>query len=201
MIMQLKFKGSGLQRAVGYWAFAVLCGSAGVACSGSIETPTEENPRAQADDDEDEDATPAPRAPVASNDDDDDDPVVPPAGNDDDEDEPVVPPAGNDDDEEEPAAPPPAAGSLSFETDVYPIFTSNCAPCHTASALGGQSVGNDDLATALDDAKRIEDKLLSDLETGRMPSGCNEPPGGGGTCISAEEFATIEEWYAAGAPE
>lgn len=205
MIMQLKFKGCGLQRAIGYWAFAVLCGSAAAACSGTIETPTEENPRAVADD-EDDDRAPAPRPPAnpnnaAGNDDDDDGPApAAPANDDDDDDEPAAPPAG-DEDEDEPADPPAAGGPVSFANDVYPIFTANCGPCHTDSALGGHSVGNEDLEVALEDAVRIEDAVLSDLETGRMPTGCGEPPGGAGTCITEEEFATIEAWYEAGAPE
>jgi hypothetical protein len=207
MIMQLKFKGCGLQRAVGYWAFAILCGSAAAACSGTIETPSEENPPARAGNDDDDDGGPEAiedEDNATGNDDDDDGPAPTlPVGDDEDEEEdPPPPPAGNgEDEEEEPPAPPAASGEVSFANDVWPIFQANCAPCHTAQDSGDQSVGNDDVETALEDAIRIEDALISDLETGRMPYGCGEPPGGGGTCISAQEFQTIEEWYAAGTPE
>jgi hypothetical protein len=66
--------------------------------------------------------------------------------------------------------------------------------------LGGQNVGNPDKTAAMADAKRIETKLLSDLGSGRMPPGCGKPPGGGGNCVAADDFATIKDWFEAGTP-
>jgi hypothetical protein len=200
MIMQLKFKGCGLQRAVGYWAFAVLCGSATVACSGTINTPSEENPARAAGDDEDA----VPVAPVgggnnnnAEDDDEEDLPVVPPA-DDEEEDPPVVPPA--DDEEEDPPVTPPAGG-LSFENDVWPIFNGQCGGCHVTQGLGQQNIGSEDIPAAFQDAVDFEVEVIAELEAGDMPLGCGAPPGGGGNCVSEEDFQTISDWYAAGAPE
>jgi hypothetical protein len=205
MIMQLKFKSCGLQRAVGYLAFAVLCGSAAVACSGTINTPSEENPPRQAGNDDDEDPEPVAQAGAGNtntgnDDDDDDDAVVPPPGDDDEEDPPADPPPG-DDDEEDPPADPPPSGDLSFEADVWPIFNGQCGGCHVTQGLGQQNIGSDDIPTALQDARDFEAEVIAELEEGSMPLGCGAPPGGGGLCVSEEDFATIEAWYAAGAPE
>jgi hypothetical protein len=195
MIMQLKFKGCGLQRAIGYWAFAILCGSAAAACSGTIETPTEENPREQADDD-DAPVTP-PRQQAnnnnAADDEEEEEQVAPPV----DEEEEELPAA---EEEEELPANPPAAGSLAFEADVWPIFNGQCGPCHVGQRTV-HSIGSDDIETALQDSIDFEDEVIAELESGDMPLGCGGPPGSGGNCVSEEDFETIEAWYAAGAPE
>ncbi len=204
MIMQLKFKSCGLQRAVGYWAFAILCGSAAAACSGTIETPTQENPPRGA-------AAARPNANTGNNstanddgEDDDDGPAAPtpPAGGDDDE---AELPADDGDDEvdaEDPPPPPPAAaGDLAFETDVWPIFQETCGPCHVSEGYGGQNVGSDDLDEAFQDSVDFEDGVLSTIESGRMPQGCGGPPGSGGVCLTVDDYTTIADWYEAGAPE
>ena len=67
--------------------------------------------------------------------------------------------------------------------------------------VGGQSIGNEDIEAALQDSKDFEEEVLAELESGDMPLGCGAPPGGGGNCVSEEDFATIEAWYEAGAPE
>jgi hypothetical protein len=100
-----------------------------------------------------------------------------------------------------PAAPPVApGGDISFAADVWPIFSEGCSTCHTTSALGGQSVGSPDKAKAMADAIRIEAAVLRDVGSGRMPIGCGKPPGGGGNCLTEEDFETIQEWYEAGTP-
>lgn len=183
----------------------VLCGALVSACSGSIETPTDEFParqggsRAAADDD---DAAPAPRpqapaanndrpAPVASNDDDD---ALPPAGNDDEED--PLPPAG-DDDEEDPA---PAGGGVSFANDVQPIFNTTCGPCHAEQGLAGVFIGDSDIDAAFENAVDREDRVFARIEAGTMPPGCSGPPGSGAPCMTEEDFAVVEAWYEAGTP-
>jgi hypothetical protein len=111
------------------------------------------------------------------------------------------PPAANPPAANPPAAsdPPASAGDLSFEAEVWPIFSGGCAPCHTTSNFGNQNIGNPDKDAALADTKRIKDKLLSDLETGRMPPGCGGAPGSKPGCISADDFTLIEDWFADGA--
>jgi len=188
---------------MGMWS-AILCGSIAAACSGTIETPTEEFPARQgnsaAADDDDDNAAPAPRpqAPAPSNDDDDDGPAAPPVASNDDDD--ALPPA---DDEEEPAAPPveeePAAGALSFEADVQPIFADTCGPCHGAAAQSGVNIGDDDVEAAFDNAVEKEDRVFDRIEAGTMPPGCSGPPGSSG-CMTEEDFAVIEAWYEAGTP-
>jgi hypothetical protein len=211
MIIQSKIQSPGLQnrrslRAVGVWSLAILCGSIVAACSGTIETPTEEFPprqggssQAQTSDDDD---TP-PRAPAsASNDDDDGPPVV---SNDDEDDTPAAsaaddeetPPA--DDTEDPPAGDPPAA-ELSFEADIFPILSDTCGPCHAGAGAGGNDIADPDVATAFEEATRVEDRVLDRIESGTMPPGCSGPPGSDG-CMSEEDFADLEAWYEAGAPE
>ena len=210
MIIQSRIQRRGLKirgslTAMGMWS-AILCGSIAAACSGTIETPTEEFPARQgnsaAADDDDDNAAPAPRpqAPAPSNDDDDDGPAAPPVASNDDDD--PLPPAG-DDDEEEPAAPPveeePAAGALSFEADVQPIFADTCGPCHGAAAQSGVNIGDDDVEAAFDNAVEKEDRVFDRIEAGTMPPGCSGPPGSSG-CMTEEDFAVIEAWYEAGTP-
>jgi hypothetical protein len=60
---------------------------------------------------------------------------------------------------------------------------------------GNQNIGSDDLDVALEDAVAFEDAVISTIESGAMPLGCNNPPGGGGNCVSEEDFALIQEWY------
>lgn len=213
MIIQSRIQRRGLQNrglsgAIGVWSVAILCGSIIAACSGTIETPTEEFPprasgsRTAAVADDDDNDTPA-RTPAAN--DDDDDVVAPPAADDDEEQAP--PAAAADDDDELPAAPPedeappPAAsGDVTFANDIQPIFSSGCAPCHTTSGIV-HNIGSDDLEEALDDALAFEEAVISEIEAGEMPPDCGSPPGSGGSCISEEDFQAIQDWYAAGAPE
>lgn len=200
MIIQSRIQRRGLQKAVGSWSLAVLCGSIAVACSGTIETPTDEFPprrtssTAAANADDDDDNTPAPPASSAGANDEEDEVESqdPPAGSDED-------PPGDDDSEADPPA--GGGGDLSFESDIHPIFELRCGPCHAGAGSGSQDIGGPDLEAALDDAIRIEDGVISDMETGRMPIGCGAPPGGGGNCVTEDEFQTIVDWYEAGAPE
>lgn len=109
------------------------------------------------------------------------------------------PPAA--DDEDPPASTTTASADLKFETDIWPIFNTSCGPCHVAGSSGGQSIGNTDKTKALADAKSFKDAIISDINSGAMPLGCGKPPGGGGNCVSADDFADIKAWYDAGAPK
>jgi hypothetical protein len=190
--------------AIGVWSVAILCGSIVAACSGTIETPTEEFPprqggssQAQTDDDDDSPRAPAPapsnnNPPVASNNDDDDPPVNPPA-DDDEEDPPADDPPADD-----PPADDPPAAELSFETDIFPILESTCGPCHTSQT---PNLAGPDVETAFDAATSSEDRVFTRIDNGGMPLGCGGGAPGDPGCIAAEDYATLEAWYAAGAPE
>jgi hypothetical protein len=208
MVMQLKFRASGLQRSVGPLALAVLLGSVMGACSGTISTPTEEYPPRQSDTatDEEDDSAPPARTPASStaNANDDDAtparPTTPAANNDDDEDPP--PAAAADDDDAPPAADDaPAAGALSFASDIQPIFNTTCGPCHAGQATAGVDIGNSDIDVALESARDREDRVLARLGAGTMPPGCGGGSPGDPNCISEDDLADVEAWYEAGAPE
>lgn len=204
MIIQSRIQRRGLQKAVGSWSLAVLCGSIAVACSGTIETPTDEFPprrtssTAAANADDDDDNTPAPPASSAGANDEEDEVESqdPPAGSD--EDPPGDDGSGDDDSEADPPA--GGGGDLSFAADVQPIFNSQCGSCHVTDGIV-HNIGSEDLDEAFADAVEYEDAVIAELEAGTMPIGCGAPPGGGGSCISEEDFQTIVDWYEAGAPE
>jgi hypothetical protein len=117
------------------------------------------------------------------------------------------PPAA--DDEDPPAAEddPPASttttasADLSFESDIWPIFSKSCSPCHAGGGAGGQDIGGSDKTKALADAKSFKDAIIRDINSGAMPLGCAKPPGGGGNCVSVDDFDDIKAWFDAGAPK
>jgi len=209
MIIQSRIEGKALKNrslldrslgAIGVWSVAILCGSIVAACSGTIETPTEEFPprqggssQAETDDDDDSPRTPAPapsnnNPPVASNNDDDDPPVTPPA--DDQEDPPAEEDPGAEED-------PPAA-ELSFEADIFPILESTCGPCHTSLS---PNLAGPDVDTAFDAATNSQERVLTRIGDGGMPQGCGGGAPGDPGCIAVEDLAILEAWYEAGAPE
>jgi hypothetical protein len=218
MIIQSKIQSRGFQirslGAIGVWSVALLCGSIVAACSGSIETPTEEFPprtsggSQQAQTADNTNTPPRSQTQTANDDDDDDDAAAaddedPPAGDDED------PPAGDDEDppagdDEDPAAgddEEPAAGALSFEADIHPIFSPTCGPGHAGAATAGVDIGNPDIDTALESARDFEDRVLTRIAEGGMPPTCLGGAPGDSGCIAADDLAAIEAWYEAGAPE
>jgi mono/diheme cytochrome c family protein len=210
MIIQSRIEGQGLKsrslqrgslRAIGVWSVAILCGSLVAACSGTIETPTDEFPpreggRSQAATDDDSPAPPRTPAATPSN----NNPPV--ASNNDDEELPAAP---ADDEEETPAeetpADEPAAGALSFENDIQPIFNTTCGPCHAEQGLYGVSIGDPDIATAYESAVDLEARVLDRIGAGTMPPPCGGGAPGDPNCITEDDFADVEAWYEAGAPE
>jgi hypothetical protein len=189
---------------MGVWSVALLCGSIVAACSGTIETPTEEFPareggRSQAATDDDNDTPPRTPAATPSPSNNNNNPPV--ASNDDDEEVPAAP---ADDDEEpagEPAEEPAAGGDLSFATDIQPIFNVTCGPCHAEQGLYGVSIGDPDIETAYQSAVDLEDRVLDRIGSGTMPPPCSGGAPGDSGCITEEDLADVEAWYAAGAPE
>jgi hypothetical protein len=89
---------------------------------------------------------------------------------------------------------------VSFATDVWPILNSDCGPCHVDGNQGGHNAGSNDKALALKDAIRVETGIVSEIQSGGMPLGCGKPPGGGGSCVSADDFDKIQAWVKAGNP-
>lgn len=218
MIITPKIQGTGVLLSLGRrsapWIVALAAGALFSACSGSIETPTDEYPSrgsnaaATEDEDEDDDQT------AATNDDDDDAPAPPrprpPAANDDD-DEPPAQPAANDDDDppvddEDPPAEdePPAApggGGVTFANDVFPILNTACAPCHAGSGFGGNNIGGPDVDDAFEEASALADNVVNRISNGGMPPACAGGDPGDNGCVSEEDLATIEAWVEAGTPE
>src|SRR5262245_47357042 len=152
MIITPKIQGTGVLLSLGRrsapWIVAFAAGSIFLACSGTIDTPTDEYPSRSnataADDDDDDrpaandedDDTPAARPPAAPADDEDDRPAQPAANEDDDPPVDEEPPV-----EEEPAEEPAGGGGVAFEADVFPILSVACAPCHAGSGFGGNNIG------------------------------------------------------------
>lgn len=85
----------------------------------------------------------------------------------------------------------------SFERDVWPIFQSQCSPCHTTLGRGGHVVGSADLATAFADATRLGTTLIDRLDGGGMPPACTGQPGDPG-CISVDDLPLIQLWIDTG---
>lgn len=215
MIITPKIQGTGVLLSLGRrsapWIVALAAGSLFLACSGSIETPTDEYPSrgsnaaandddddtASANDDDDAPAPPRPRAPAANVDDDDDAPPARPTqpAAADDDDPPVA-----DEDEDEPAA-APASGGVTFANDVFPILNNACAPCHTGSGFGGNNIGGPDVDDAFEEASALADNVVNRISNGGMPPACGGGDPGDSGCVSEDDLATIEAWIEAGTPE
>jgi mono/diheme cytochrome c family protein len=193
MIMNLGLRYGTRQAVFAHVGIAALCASMAVACSGTIDTQGTQRSAPVA-------ATGAGGAPpVAANNARAGAPAVvsPAPGNAPAAQPPAAPVIQEEDDAEEPEA-PAAGGALSFESDVWPIFNGQCGSCHVTGGSGDQNIGSEDLEVALEDALRLEAAVISTIESGAMPLGCGNPPGGGGNCVSEEDFALIQEWYEQG---
>lgn len=204
MLIQLKYRGSKLRLAAGQLAAAVLCGSIVAACSGTIDTPSEENPPRRAEREQTPAAaapnrtgsTTTPRAPAPVDDEeeeDDDTPTAPPPGA-------AVDTEGPADEEEEEEEDPAPSGDLSFASDIWPIFNGSCGPCHVTSGIVS-NFGDPDVDQAFENSEGFENQVLNVIETGRMPQTCGGGEPGDSGCLSVADADAIEAWYEAGAPE
>lgn len=170
------------------------------ACSGTIETPTEENPprrteRAANPSGATANTTPRQMTPASNAN------QAPPPVAATEEDEPPVnepeEPEEPEEEEETPPAPPPE--DLSFEADIYPIFAAQCVPCHSTLGSGGQNLAAPDIDDAFDDSVAFEDAVIVEIAEGTMPPSCGAGSPGDPNCLSVEDAAMVEAWYEAGA--
>ena len=206
MIITTKILGTEVQLSLGHrcahWALALAAGSIFLACSGTIETPTDEYPArsssAEAANDDDDGAAPAaPRPPASPANDDEDEPADEPAAADDGDDEPPV-------EEDPPAADPPADDaetSLAFEADIWPILNGTCGPCHAGLGSGGNNIGDMDVENAFAEVTRVGERVLARIDAGTMPPQCNGGAPGDTGCIAPEDLEILEAWFDAGLPE
>ena len=82
----------------------------------------------------------------------------------------------------------PAAKIINFETDVRPVVTAKCAPCHTA---GGKKSMIDDFAVAKGEIDDIIARISKNPgEHGFMPMR--------GQKLSEAEINTFVQWKASG---
>lgn len=98
-----------------------------------------------------------------------------------------------------PGNPPPNAGAVTFTNDIRPILLANCGRCHASGGLPQFASAN--AATGYAVAFRERNEIISEIRSGGMPEDtCDGPPGSNG-CVSVADFALIQQWVAAGAPE
>jgi hypothetical protein len=95
--------------------------------------------------------------------------------------------------------PDPTAG-VGFVEDVWPIFMSECGPCHTTQDRENVQVGSANVDRAFADAVRLGGRLISRINGGGMPFGCEGDPGDPG-CLTVAQLETIQAWAAAGRPK
>jgi hypothetical protein len=92
--------------------------------------------------------------------------------------------------------------TVTYTDDIQPILVENCSPCHAGDGNGGH-----DAATSYEDAAREAAEMLEEIESGSMPesgsgnAGCDGGEPGDPGCVSAEDFALIEQWVDDGTPE
>lgn len=100
-----------------------------------------------------------------------------------------------------------ALGVVSFAADIHPIFVQSCGPCHVTDGSAGHNVGGPDVAAAYAEAVNIGERLIERVdEGGGMPPSYADPPnncvGGPGDpgCLTLEEFALLQTWFAQCSP-
>ena len=97
-----------------------------------------------------------------------------------------------------PPANPPPADAVGFDAQIFPILSANCARCHAGGGLPPLASSNID--TAFDTARGLAGRIVSLVGAGDMPPDtCSGPPGSNG-CVSAADFALIQNWVNAGTP-
>jgi hypothetical protein len=95
-----------------------------------------------------------------------------------------------------------SGAGVSYARDIQPILQAQCSPCHTTD-----NDGRHNAASSYADAVRVSADIVREISTGGMPEsgsgnqGCNRGDPGDPGCVSAEDFALIQRWVAAGTPE
>jgi len=98
----------------------------------------------------------------------------------------------------DPVTPPPA-DAVTFTADIRPILLDNCGRCHASGGL--PNFASNDAARGYDVAFAERNSIVGEIRGGDMPADtCNGAPGSNG-CVSVADFALIQQWVAAGAPE
>jgi hypothetical protein len=111
-----------------------------------------------------------------------------------------APDAGRDDAGGGDAGNNPAA--VTYTKDIQPILMAQCSPCHTTDRDGGHNA-----ASSYADAVRVSADIINEIRTGGMPdtgngnAGCRGGAPGSPGCVSAANFALIQEWVADGTPQ
>jgi hypothetical protein len=91
---------------------------------------------------------------------------------------------------------------VSYAKDVQPILLANCSPCHSTDRDGRHNA-----ATSYADAVRVSADIVREIQTGGMPEsgegnqGCSGGDPGDPGCVSAADFALIQQWIADGTPQ
>jgi hypothetical protein len=87
-------------------------------------------------------------------------------------------------------------GGVSYTSDAQPILQANCSPCHSGLGLGGHNA-----ASVYDDAVRVADAMLDEIESGGMPPACDGDDPGDPNCVSEEDLEVLEQWVDDDTPE
>jgi hypothetical protein len=79
---------------------------------------------------------------------------------------------------------------VTYTDDAQPVLQQFCGDCHAAPNMaGGHSA-----ASSYDDAVRVSDDMLVELNSGGMPPNCGGGDPGDPNCISVEGLAVIQQW-------
>ena len=94
------------------------------------------------------------------------------------------------------------AALVSYARDIQPILLASCSPCHSTDRDGRHNA-----ATSYADAVRVSADIVREISSGGMPEsgngnqGCNGGDPGDPGCVSAADFALLQQWIAAGTPQ
>jgi hypothetical protein len=95
-------------------------------------------------------------------------------------------------------------GSVSFASDIHPIFEVSCAPCHVTFNSGGHNVGGE-IDAAYAEAVDLGQTLVSRIDGGGMPPPDADPPNDCGAdgrgdqpgdegCLTVDQVALVQAW-------